>query len=139
VEAYHFDSIGVPTNEEMIRLHGSGEGWQRAMTHRWLSELASVSVHGPTVLEGQMRLSFIYEAIERAGVSDCKIILIDCSDDVRRKRLLERNQPELATREMLEWAAFLRRETVDRGDRILDTSFLDIDQAVAELLQELNA
>lgn len=31
VRCYYFDSIGVPSSEEMVARFGSGEGWQEAM------------------------------------------------------------------------------------------------------------
>ncbi|MBB6483504.1 AAA family ATPase [Rhizobium lusitanum] len=36
---YHFDSIGVPSLDVMIRDHGSPEAWQRDKTVEWLVQL----------------------------------------------------------------------------------------------------
>jgi len=35
---YYFDSVGVPSNEEMIRVYGSGENWQRITTEKWVKK-----------------------------------------------------------------------------------------------------
>ena len=60
-----FDSIGVPSIEEMKRWgHGyqPGGAWQRAMTLEWFDKLAGILNTGRSVLfEGQMRLAFIRE------------------------------------------------------------------------------
>ena len=39
VGCYFFDSIGVPSPEEMVRRFGSGDGWQSAMTEEWITRL----------------------------------------------------------------------------------------------------
>lgn len=137
VQTYFFDSIGVPSHEEMVRQYGSGEGWQRAMTLRWVERLSSVSARSPVLLEGQMRLSFVREAVAASKVATCKVILIDCNDDVRRERLHRRGQPEFASSDMMNWAAFLRREAIEYGARILDTSDLTIDEAAMDISAEL--
>jgi catechol 2,3-dioxygenase-like lactoylglutathione lyase family enzyme len=57
---YHFDSIGVPPAEEMVRDYGSGEQWQAAETDRWIGRLAGNPDRAEIcVLEGQTRPSFV--------------------------------------------------------------------------------
>jgi RNase adaptor protein for sRNA GlmZ degradation len=78
-----------------------------------------------------MRLSFILEAARAARISEYMVILVDCDDHTRRYRLsVERRQSDLASDEMMNWERYLREETYARGDSILDTSGIDVGEAV---------
>ncbi|MBB4571638.1 AAA family ATPase [Rhizobium leucaenae] len=136
---YRFDSIGVPTVDAMIRDHGSPEAWQRDKTMEWMTYLANVAQSGkPILFEGQMRMSFIAEATAMANVDSYRLLLVDCDDATRTQRLtVGRRQPELADNNMMAWAAYLRREAVQHGCEIFDTSQLSLDQCVAHVLEHL--
>jgi predicted kinase len=138
IDVHYFDRIGVPPVERMIAEHGSPEEWQRAMTMAWMTKLsAAVKAGRKVVLEGQMRLSFVMEAASTAGIS-CFPILVDCDDDTRTRRLtIDRRQPELANADMMNWAAYLRREAIENGCEILDTSGRTLDESVAHLVARL--
>jgi len=120
---HRFDSIGVPSVEEMERTFGSGEGWQEATTDQWIRRLAESSGDGEiAVLEGQTRPSFLRDAFERYAVSRSSIVLLDCAADIRRLRLHgPRNQPELANAQMDSWSAYLRGQADALGLPVLDT------------------
>lgn len=130
-----FDRIGVPSVERMIADHGSGEAWQRAMTLWWLEDIAVRLRNGGSILfEGQTRASFLAEAAAAAGVTDYRLILIDCDDATRARRLREeRGQPALASPDMIKWATWLREEALREGHVILDTSAISVDEAVASI------
>jgi hypothetical protein len=82
----------------------------------------------PFLFEGQTRFSFVEEGLRFAGIDNARIVLVDCDDAVRSRRLRrERGQPALANPTMMNWAETLRREA--RYD-ILDTSTLTLDQSV---------
>ena len=135
VRCHHFDSIGVPSATEMERQHGSVENWQAAATHRWIERLSGdpeePEVH---VLEGQTRPSFVQPALEAIGVMVAQIVLLDCTPEVRRTRLLgSRNQPELATERMDNWAAYLRGQADALSLPVIDTSDIDIATVVHQL------
>ncbi|TXJ23225.1 MAG: hypothetical protein E6Q28_04985 [Afipia sp.] len=136
---YHFDSIGVPSHEAMVRDHGSPEAWQRDKTFEWLARIAPQLQGGKTVLfEGQMRPSFIAEAARAAHFDDYRLLLIDCDDATRTYRLsVERRQPELAHADMMNWAAYLRHEAKVSGREIVDTSRLSIDESINAVLKHL--
>jgi hypothetical protein len=107
VRCYHFDSIGVPSREEIDRDFGGGEQWQALSTQKWLERLATdpdgVEVY---VLDGQTRPSFVSKAAEQVGVNVVQVLL-DCAPEVRNGRLIEmRGQPELANSRMDCWAAY---------------------------------
>ena len=132
-EVCFFDSIGVPSSEEMAARYGSGEGWQEAMTAEWLARIAVRLKAGSNVLfEGQTRPSFVAGGALAAGIGEFKMVLVDCDDETRARRLGEqRGQPELATASMMNWARFLRDEAGRGGHLILNTSVMPIAAAVA--------
>jgi RNase adaptor protein for sRNA GlmZ degradation len=132
VACFHFDSIGVPTLEEMSRAFGSPERWQEAITREWIARLKGRSEH-LLILEGQTRPSFILdglgEAREAAG-----IVLLDCTPSARSHRLRsERQQPELDTSRMNEWAAYLRGQADALHLPVIDTTPLTANHVADEL------
>ncbi len=58
------------------------------------------------------------------GITDYDVILLDCSDEERRRRLFDRGQKELADENMMNWAKYLRRESELRGYHIIDITYL---------------
>ena len=140
VGCYFFDSIGVPSPEEMTRVYGGGERWQAAMTEQWIARLMrnddGVSV---AVLDGQLRPSVVKQHMEALGARSWRIVLADCGHAERNSRLHgPRAQPELATRDMDCWAAYLRGQADALGLRVLDTS-RPVDVVVAELAELVQA
>jgi len=118
----------------MVEKSVSGEEWQRQMTIAWVKQIKAESLeHAPVVLDGQTRQTFIEEACRMAGLSDYKIILFHCEDRVRDARVIARGQPDLANGKMANWAKHLRQWALDRGDAIIDTTALTMDEAADEL------
>ena len=118
----------------MIPRFGSGEAWQRTKTMEWMKRIAAIKNGASVLFEGQMRISFIHEALASAGIQGAHIILVDCDDETRRHRLVgERAQDELANPTMMNWARFLRDEAKQRGHEILDTSRLDVAACVERI------
>jgi hypothetical protein len=136
-----FDSIGVPPVEEMIRHYGSGEAWQRAKTIDWMLRLAGAAKSTPRLLfEGQTRFSFLAEGAEAAGGLAYTPILVDCDDDTRSRRLtIDRNQPELATTDMMRWARYLRDEAKIHHHPILDTAALSLPDSIDWVMARLES
>jgi cytidylate kinase len=132
VQVYHFDSIGVPAREHMIAKYSSGEAWQRAVTQQWMERIAATPrLRRRVLLEGQMRLSFVIEAAAAVGITDYVLILVDCDDGTRTKRLfLHRNQEDLATPAMMNWAEYLRSEAAQLRCTVLNTAHLTLEQCV---------
>jgi dephospho-CoA kinase len=124
-----FDSIGVPSPEEMIREFGSGEEWQRRMTMDWMIRIQRRLADHSILFEGQMRLAFIDEAARATGIRNYDAVLIDCDDAIRRERLKGRGQPGLASDRMMRWASYLREEAATRKAFILDTTNLSVPEA----------
>jgi dephospho-CoA kinase len=133
----YFDSIGVPSAEEMIARFGSPSGWQEAMTRQWVAQLARNADRADiAVLEGQVRPSFVRRAFAEVGVSRGRVVLIDCTHEVRERRLREdRNQPELASRDMAAWAAYLRGQADALDLPVVDTTTANLADATEALYQ----
>ena len=132
--AHYFDSIGVPSEETNKREFGGD--WQRWATRRWIADLAERE--SPTqLLEGQTRPSFILEAAAQYHGVQVHTVLLDCRREVRQYRLeVERKQPELATNQMQEWAAYLRGQADALGLPVIDTSDAPIED-VAKAIESL--
>jgi adenylate kinase family enzyme len=142
-DVFFFDSIGVPSAEVMATFgsgYQPGGAWQRAMTLQWIERLAPIARSERSVLfEGQMRISFIEEALATQQITNAHIILIECSDAVRAARLIhDREQPELASESMTGWARYLHEEAVAAGCEILDTGTTPLSEAVGRVLSYLN-
>jgi hypothetical protein len=93
------------------------------MTMAWMEKIRAILSAGRSVLfEGQMRIVFIQEALAAAQIPNSRIILVDCDDATRQRRLqTERFQPDLANPHMMNWARYLREEALASGSEILDT------------------
>ena len=133
-EVLHFDSIGVPS-AEVRQAWGPDGAWQREMTLAWMARIAAMrAAHHQVLFEGQMRLAFVRAGLHAAGIADARVILVDCDDETRRHRLVtERRQPELANPEMMNWAAYLRREAKAAGCDVLNTSEVSLEHSVAQI------
>ena len=130
-EIFYFDSMGVPSIEEMVATYGSGENWQKATALRWCNRLAERQETRVAVLEGSIRPKFIRECSENAGLTNYNVAVIDCNDAVRMSRLtIDRSQPELATPAMMHFAHAMRAEAGEFGYAVLDTSGTSLDEAV---------
>jgi hypothetical protein len=106
----------------------------------WMAKLAVVSHHfrRNILLEGQMRLSFVLEAAAAASITNYALILVDCDDATRTRRLtLNRRSPELANSTMMDWAKYLRGEANQLGCNILDTSITPLDVCVEQIWAHL--
>ncbi len=124
----HFDDIGVPSFQEMKREYGSIEEWQRIKTLEWVERLAKENLlKAHIIFDAQVRPSFISEACDFHGV-DYEVVLLDCSDEQRAKRLALRGHRELADENMMNWAAFLRNECQKHNHKIINNTHITIDQ-----------
>jgi dephospho-CoA kinase len=136
----HFDPIDAAPVAEMVKKNVSGEEWQRQMTIEWVKRIKADSLHhAPVVLDGQTRQSFIEEARRLAELSDYKIILFHCEDAVRDTRVIARGHPELANSKMANWARHLRQWALNRGDAVIDTTALTMQEAADELQRQMSA
>ncbi|MDB6081602.1 MAG: hypothetical protein JWO53_874 [Chlamydiia bacterium] len=97
----YFDSIGVPTLEEMKASYGSPEEWQRIKTSEWTKKIKeSFLSEFNVIIDVQTRPEFIEKACLENNIASYKVVLFDCSDVERARRLFARRQPELVNNEM---------------------------------------
>ncbi len=137
-EVFLGDDVGVPSSEVMRSYgegHQPGGAWQRAMTLGWMARTAEQMQAGRTVLlEGQMRLAFIYEALATERIVGARVILVDCGDAERTRRLThERAQPHLADNSMMGWARHFREEALQYGCEVLDTGAQSVESSVKQI------
>jgi thymidylate kinase len=136
VRCFYFDDIGVPSVDEMKRQWGSPEGWQASATHGWIERLAALPADGSVnILDGQIRPSLVEAARSSLGLLPIQVLLLDCGPKVRRNRLEQRGQPDLANEQMNCWAAYLRGQADALGLAVIATDKLTIDQ-VADAIEE---
>jgi dephospho-CoA kinase len=133
-EFLKFDSIGVPSQEEMVRDFGSGENWQKSKTFEWIEKMVKGFPDKELlVMDGQSNLEFIKEGFAKQNFTDYKTILVDCDQKTMIKRLVdERQQAWLASEDMKNWLKFLREQAAKLGVPIINTSSLNKDQTLLE-------
>lgn len=130
---HFFDSIGVPSTEEMETEYGGPEGWQEWATHQWVDRLAEAE-GSPQLLEGQTRPTFVISAAAQHADLETRVVLLDCSSEVRRRRLTElRGQPELATGRMDCWAAYLTGQAHALGLPVVMTDDKTPEEVAADI------
>ncbi|AXC09711.1 hypothetical protein ACPOL_0328 [Acidisarcina polymorpha] len=139
ITVLRFDSIGIPSPEVMATYgdgHQPGGAWQRAMTLEWFDKIADVLALGqPVLFEGQMRIAFVREALQTSGITDARVICVECDDTTRSARLTDdRLQPELASEAMMGWSRYLHQEAVEEGYEVFDTRGLSPAESTAHVL-----
>lgn len=132
---YYFDSIGVPTVEEMNKVYGSGSEWQKAMTYHWVRRIQQHDADKEMViLEGQINLDFIVAACRGWGIHNYHIVLVHCDEAIRHQRLAQfRQQPELIHQEMDHWAQYLRQQALAHQALILDSGKLSVQEMATKI------
>lgn len=129
-----FDTIGVPSNEEMVAKYGSSAEWQRAATKQWVAKIINEVEEPIVILEGQVNFDFIHEAFDHHNFKDFKAILIDCDEEEMMRRLEEdRGQPELANQDMKNWRAHLRKQAEEHHAPIINTAGLSGEEVMQKL------
>ncbi len=120
----HFDFIGVPTPEEMIKRYGSRENWQKEIACQWIKKMLTEYKDKEVIIfEGQVNLHFITDGFSKNNFSNYEIILMDCNEEIMSKRLTEyRNQPELLNQDMKNWLNLLRKQAKELNANIINTS-----------------
>lgn len=133
------DSLPVPSVEDMIREFGSQDAWQMDSNYRWVKKIKDEYLETNDVLfDTQSRPAFIEEACVKNDISLYTIVLFDCSDEERKRRLIhERNQPDLANQQMMDWAKYLRERCVGENCVVLDNTLLVAKQSLDRLLEIL--
>ncbi|HHJ0490492.1 TPA: GNAT family N-acetyltransferase [Legionella pneumophila] len=136
ISSHFFDSIGVPSFDDMIQQYGSTEKWQEVTTRRWIERLSQIHDKKLIFLEGQFNPEFALTPLKKHGIKNYLLICLHTEQDIREHRLsVLRNQPELADIHMNNWALFLKKKTIEMGGIILDSSQDSINMLVRELME----
>ncbi len=134
----HADTDGVACLKDITEIEEAKdiERYQEIATHKWIKRIAfAYQSTNIVVMEGQARFHFVKEACQKYGVVKYSLVLVDCDWEVMRDRLAyQRQQPELITNQMRNWANFLRQQARIDKIPIIDTSEVTIEQAV-EIVQ----
>lgn len=134
----HFDSIEVPSLEQMKVEYGSPEKWQKEKTFEWVETIYKKFLPFKNVLfDAQTRPSFIQEACSNLNIQ-YEIILFHCNNSAREQRLMKRGNPELITEDMTNWSNYLKHECTLLNCQIIDTTADSIDDSKTKLIQYLN-
>ena len=84
--------------------------------------------------DGQTRPSFVFGAAGRAPSRQVHVVLLDCSPELRATRLTDgRQQPELASERMDNWAAYLRGQADALHLDVIDTTTLTVAEVANRL------
>jgi hypothetical protein len=117
-----FDSLGVPSEDEMTRCWDAPRGWQKMMTYHWVYTARQIYRMRPLViLEGSFDPQYAIAACAAHRMKN-RVVLLDADDKTRAARLAKRGQPELATAAMSTWAAYLMENARSLGGTIVDAS-----------------
>jgi gluconate kinase len=120
----YFDQPKVPSEEEIEKQYGNWENWGIQRTNEWLDKIKNKNKDRVTIFDIQTKPENIENACKKFEITDYAIIILDCSDDERKKRLIERGQPYLINDSLLDWAQFLRNEANDNDYIIIDNTEL---------------
>jgi GNAT superfamily N-acetyltransferase len=102
-DIHNFDDIGVPA--------GADKQWRQETTERWVKQLAEQPL-SQSILLGQMTPGEIIACPSSSLLEAINIIVLDCSDEVRVKRLQSRPN-FIVNQDTLNWASWLRMHCHD--------------------------
>lgn len=134
----HFDSIGIPSYEEMEKEYGTWEKFQKVTCIKWIDKLVNEFNDDVIYFEGQVNLDFIIEGFKANNFDNYSIILVDCSNVEMKKRLIERGQPELVNTDMLNWQRFLRKQAEEKSCDIINSTDLSKEELLSNFISVIN-
>jgi hypothetical protein len=107
-----FDSLGVPSPEQMIAGWESGRGWQKAMTWHWVQTAKNVfRTHPLVVLEGSFDPQYAIAACA-ANRMRFAVVLLHANDDTS------------------EWARYLHEQARQLGCHVVDAGTPEVVDAL---------
>ena len=135
VGCYEFDSIGIPSADEIAARFTDGAGFQAWALEEWMVRLARNADHvRVAVLDAQVGPRAALDAMARHDIVRSGVVLADCGPDERNARLSgPRGQPELANARMDCWAAYLRGQADALDLPVLDTTGVHPDVSLLAL------
>ena len=117
-----FDSIGIPSEEDMIKSYGSGKKWQEIKTYEWVERLVNLPDKKLIFLEGQSEPRFFIDPLKKLNIENYIMICLHVHKDLREYRVINlRKQPELANPDMDNWAELLKKQTIDVDGVVIES------------------
>lgn len=130
----YFDQPGVPSEEEVKEKYGNWEAWGIERTNEWIRRIKENYIESRvTIFDVHTHPINIENACKNFGITDYAVILLDCSDDERKRRLTQRGEPELITDSLLTWAKLLREESCKRNYTIIDNTEFTPEEGLKEV------
>jgi len=140
-DKYHFayfDQLGVPSEKEVIEKHGGWEKWGLQRLNNLVQKIKEDYIENQvTIFDVQNKPENIENVCKEFGIINHTVILLDCSDEERKNRLMQRNQPHLITGSLLTWAQFLRDEAAQRGYIVIDNTNLTVEEGFKKVEQKV--
>jgi len=138
----YFDQQGVPSEKEVIERYGDWEKWGIQRINEWINKIKEDYIENRvTIFDVQNKPENIENVCKEFGISNYNVILLDCSDNERKSRLMQRNQPHLINDSLFIWAQFLRDEASLKGYTIIDNTDLSMEEGfkkIEEKVKELS-
>ena len=138
----YFDQPKVPSVEEVQEKYGGWENWGIARTNEWIKKIKEDFLENRiTIFDVQTKPENFENACRDFGITNYVVILLDCSDEERKKRLTQRDQPHLINDSLLEWAHFLRNQANNKNYIIIENTELTVEEGfkkVEEKVEELS-
>ncbi len=131
----YFDDIGVPSFDTMVANFGSPQRWQEVTTHAWMGKLATITDKKLIILEGSFNPEFAVAKLPKPALENCLVICIH-TDRVQREARLRhnRNQPELISEDMENFARVLKERTLALGGMIVEQDENHQSQTAQEII-----
>jgi uridine kinase len=130
ISVNYFDDIGVPSVDIMIAEYGSCEKWQEEMTHKWMEKLTQITDKEFIFLEGSFNPEF--------AKNYSHLFCIHADREIREMRLItQRNQPELASQDMEDFAQMLKNNTLKMGGIVVDSSIIKPEDIAKLIINKL--
>ena len=138
----YFDQPGVPSEQEVKEKYGDWNMWGIQRTNEWVKRIKDEYIEDRvTLFDVHTQPVNIENACKEFGIIDYNVILLDCSDDERKRRLTQRNQPHLITDSLLTWAQVLRDEGAKKNYIVIDNTKLELEEGfkkVEAIIEELS-
>ena len=130
----YFDSMGVPSFDDMVKCYGSPEKWQETTTKVWIEKLSRIMDKKIIFLEGSFNPDFALTPLKNLSVKNYLILCLHAKQLIREHRLTAiRNQSELADVHMNNWAEFLKKKTTEVGGIVINSDG-DVDITALKIL-----
>jgi len=131
----YFDDIGVPSFDTMVANFGSPQRWQEVTTHAWMGKLKTMTDKKLIILEGSFNPEFAVAKLPKPALENCLVICIHTDRAKREARLRHsRNQSELISEDMENFARVLKERTQALGGIIVESDENHPSQTVQEII-----